>query len=102
MNMNNCKFSNFSSLIYSNFKIYSLDSCTLPKYLTNIIPECTSYYSWDDEEEGAFHPDWQRMEDSDVEKLPDDHESPWIWQSALTLNGTPFWGIFASYWGGGQ
>lgn len=42
------------------------------------------------------------MEESDVEKLPDDHQSPWVWQSALRLNGTPFWGLFASYWGGGK
>lgn len=42
------------------------------------------------------------MKESDVEKLSNDHQSPWIWQSALALNGTPFWGIFASYWGGGE
>ncbi|XP_022801963.1 polycystic kidney disease protein 1-like 2 [Stylophora pistillata] len=77
------------------------DACTIPPYLLDTIKTCTSYYSWEDEEEGAFHPGWELMEESEIENLPDDHQSPWIWQSALTLNGTPFWGIFASYWGGG-
>jgi len=63
------------------------------------MPTCTTYYSWEDEEEGAFRPGWAPMEVSDAEKLPD---NPWIWQSALRLNGTPFWGKFASYWGGGK
>lgn len=78
------------------------DSCTIPLHLLHIIKTCTSYYSWEDEEEGAFHPGWEPMKESDVEKLSSDHQSPWIWQSALALNGTPFWGIFASYWGGGE
>ena len=81
---------------------FFVDACTVPKYLVDTIKTCTSYYSWEDEEEGAFHPGWEPMAVSDVDKLPDEHQSPWIWQSALTLNGTPFWGIFASYWGGGK
>ena len=82
--------------------LHYLDSCTLPVYLSNIIPDCTSFYSWNNEEEGAFHPGWSPMEGSDVTKLPKDHQSAWIWQSALAVNGTPFWGIFANYWGGGK
>jgi len=65
-----------------------------------LIPTCTTYYSWEDEEEGAFDPGWDPIEVSDAEKPPPDN--PWIWQSALRLNGTPFWGMFASYWGGGK
>ena len=45
---------------------------------------------------------WKLFNDrKEIEKAKKKHD-PWVWQTAWDLKGTPYWGVFATYWGGGE
>ena len=68
----------------------------------SIIKECISAYSWEDEDEGKYKAGWIPLNKTELESLGTNYKSPWTWQSAWDLKGTPYWGKFAYYWGGGR
>lgn len=76
--------------------------CQLSPFQRNIFNACTPYYSWTSEERGAYVNNWKHFNYSkEIEKAKKKHD-PWVWQSAWDLKGTPYWGLFATYWGGGE
>jgi len=73
--------------------------CKLIPFLTGLFDECNLPYDWDNEESGAFEPHWALMaSNKSTEEL---EPTAWTYQTQWTLKGTPYWGQFATYWGGG-
>ena len=70
--------------------------------LERLFKSCTLHYTWDNEDEGAFVANWKPLNDSKQIERAKKSKDPWVWQSAWDLKGTPYWGQFASYWGGGN
>lgn len=58
---------------------------------------CDGSYSILDEEKGFFLPGWMEKADLEFSACP----LPWRYQSALQLDGVPFWGSKSIYSGGG-
>ncbi|KAK3717327.1 hypothetical protein QZH41_011561, partial [Actinostola sp. cb2023] len=58
-------------------------------------------YSWENEDEGAYRPSWITVNKTLQESLEKDKKSSWVWRTAWDLQGSPYWGRFATYWGGG-
>ena len=81
--------------------LYSLKGkCKLIPFLTGLFDECNLPYDWDNEEAGAFEPHWAPMaSNKSTEEL---EPTAWTYQTQWTLKGTPYWGQFATYWGGGK
>lgn len=69
-------------------------------FLKSMFDECNLPYDWDHEEQGEFDPQWTALSSnkSGEELKP----TPWTYQTQWTLKGTPYWGQFATYWGGGE
>lgn len=63
--------------------------------------DCMANYEWDFEDTAHYHPEWIPMahnETTDETK----ESTPWDYQTAWKLKGTPYFGLFATYWGGGK
>ena len=74
--------------------------CKLIQFLTSVFDECNVPYDWDAEEQGDFGPQWAPLSSN---KSEDELKStPWTYQTQWALKGTPYWGQFATYWGGGK
>lgn len=68
-------------------------------FLTSIFDECNVPYDWENEQVESFEPHWRpnSNKSSEGQKL-----SSWTYQTQWKLKGTPYWGYFATYWGGGK
>jgi hypothetical protein len=65
-----------------------------------MFDECNADYEWDIEDKDSYHSSWKPFGKNDTENPKS--KSPWYYRSAWELKGTPYWGSFASYWGGGK
>ena len=74
--------------------------CKLLPFLTYLFDECNAAYDWDDEDSESYEPHWAPLaSNKSTEGL---EPTPWTYQSQWSLKGTPYWGQFATYWGGGK
>lgn len=65
-----------------------------------MFDECNVPYDWDNEDSGHYEPQWVPVP-SNV-STEDLDPTPWTYQTQWKLKGTPYWGRFATYWGGGE
>ena len=73
----------------------------MPSFVST-FPGCNAAYDTDHEDKDDYETGWATMNESRKDLLTEkEKKSPWVYQSAWKLKGTPFWGMFASYWGGG-
>ena len=93
----------FSHCIYIFFSwpfLSFTDQCKVINMMSPFFKECMAYYDWDLEDQASYHPKWVPMASN--ETIDEKKEAtPWQYQSAWKLKGTPYWGRLASYWGGG-
>ena len=68
-------------------------------FLTSTFDECNVPYDWENEQVEPFEPYWNPNSNKSVEGL---ELSSWTYQTQWKLKGTPYWGYFATYWGGGK
>ena len=68
-------------------------------FFISAFEECNVPYTWENEEVEAFEPHWILGSNQSSKDL---EPTPWTYQTQWTLKGTPYWGYFASYWGGGR
>ncbi|XP_031568814.1 polycystin-1-like [Actinia tenebrosa] len=76
-------------------------NCVIHPVLEKHVYSCSAKYSWEKEDESPYLPGWVAVNETMQEELKKDKKSPWVWRSAWDLKGTPYWGIFNTYWGGG-
>ena len=76
--------------------------CKLTSFLTNIFDECNVAYDWDHEDSESYEPRWEPVVSNKSIEGEEVEPSPWTYQSQWALKGTPYWGTFATYWGGGK
>ena len=80
----------------------SAGKCTILPTFVNWFPECNARYDTDKEDMELYETGWAPMNNSRKDVLTEqEKKSPWTYQGAWKLKGAPFWGMFASYWGGG-
>jgi hypothetical protein len=81
-----------------------LEGCVFPKGVDHLVGRCSLPYSFDNEDEGYYEAGWVPMNKSKIQEIKNDKwfKSPWSYKSAWQLKGTPYWGYFSTYWGGGR
>ena len=62
--------------------------------------ECNIPYDWDNEDSEDYEQGWSPAASNTSTEEQD--PTPWTYQSQWKLKGTPYWGQFATYWGGGE
>ena len=79
------------------------DSCVVHPTVRHFHRQCNKEYSWSDEDEGCYDVSWSAFNGTErnCQKMKDG-KSAWTYHTALDLKGTPFWGKFHNYWGGGK
>ena len=82
--------------------IFFSGNCAIHSALKKLFYTCSALYTWEKEDEKAYLPGWVAVNESMQEELKKDPKSPWVWRSAWELKGTPYWGAFNTYWGGGK
>lgn len=75
-----------------------IDSCEVPRPMRNLIVECKAEYDWLLEDTGTYAAGWRAPNMSNPSTFSD---SAWFFQSALDLDGHPYWGKMTYYGGGG-
>lgn len=82
--------------------IFFIGNCAIHPALESHVYSCSALYSWEKEDESPYLPGWVAANETMQEELKKDKTSPWVWRSAWDLKGTPYWGAFSTYWGGGK
>ncbi|XP_048576191.1 uncharacterized protein LOC5508455 [Nematostella vectensis] len=75
------------------------DQCQMLNFMRNLFDECNVAYDWDKEDKDDYLTGWRPYGTNDT--TDEKNKTPWNFRSAWELKGTPYWGMFASYWAGG-
>ncbi|EDO34429.1 predicted protein [Nematostella vectensis] len=76
------------------------DQCQMLNFMRNLFDECNVAYDWDKEDKDDYLTGWRPYGTNDT--TDEKNKTPWNFRSAWELKGTPYWGMFASYWAGGK
>ena len=82
--------------------LFPAGKCKLIPFLSNIFGECNVAYDWDNEDSESYERRWEPVVSNKSMEGEEVEPSPWTYQSQWALKGTPYWGTFATYWGGGK
>ena len=82
--------------------LFPAGKCKLIPFLSNIFDECNVAYDWDNEDSESYERRWEPVVSNKSMEGEEVEPSPWTYQSQWALKGTPYWGTFATYWGGGK
>ena len=87
---------------FSAMYLLFLASCTVHPAVKHFQQACSKTYSWSNEDEGCYDVSWRPVNESTEECRKSNPDSHWAYHTAWQLKGTPFWGMFHNYWGGGK
>ncbi len=74
------------------------DSCAIAKSMRHAVPDCSTPYSWENEDMASYGPGWDELH---CVNGSEDTVTSWKYQSQSALNAIPVWGMIALYRGGG-
>ncbi|XP_022801964.1 uncharacterized protein LOC111339550, partial [Stylophora pistillata] len=75
------------------------NKCKLLPTFNALFDECNLAYDWDYEDKEYYEEGWVPMPSNTSTEEMD--PTPWTYQTQWKLKGTPYWGQFATYLGGG-
>lgn len=80
--------------------MFASDKCKLLPTFNALFDECNLAYDWDYEDKEYYEEGWVPMPSNTSTEEMD--PTPWTYQTQWKLKGTPYWGHFATYLGGGE